>query len=485
MNKKFYIGSTLILSIILASILFTKVPVISSSQQNVEGQTLYDFVFKGEISTGDKTTSKDVTVNLLEPSDGSIDTDGQVTFSFKVLDDQMIRSCNLYHDVGQDFGPDNKQINTFVQVDSEAYLTLENVPSGEYNWGIVCEDILFRKNVVDMREFVVEKSPPIVSQIDDLEIKEDGIIIIDLNQYFSDSNGGELKYEAIDYPDEINVNIDEMTGIATIETQKNWYGDAEIRFIATNELGLETESNSIDIEVTEEGDTAPRFVSTTARGLENGIDSDGYLFLECNATDDYQVSEISLYSDVSGTWKLEQTKQVNSRDASVYFILGNTSNGDYYWSCSAKDNVNQETTSQKIPINVKVDLLLQHTIPKFIVNNIDTDRSIFITFSSYLKDSLKLGKLTVKTPDGKIYYEKDMSKAQNGDFSPFGVPTTEYYTDVRIIPGELFKKNFAVGNKVQITIGLDYTYQGNQYRKEVVHEIEVVPKVRSEAYQND
>ena len=164
----------------------------------------------------------------------------------------------------------------------------------------------------------------------------------------------------------------------------------------------------------------------------------------------------------------------------MIFNIKDIPNGGYSWACSAKDNQLNETLSDKQELDVEIEISLEHTIPRYMVNNIDTDRSIFVSFSSNLKDSIVLGDLIIKKPNGDVYYKKSMSKVQHGEFDIYGNSKIEYVDSLKIIPNELFDNNFETGKKVRIEIDLDYIYQGNSYKKSLNHEIEVVSRTRSE-----
>jgi hypothetical protein len=474
MKRGFYILTTIFLFCLVVLIFLFKANLALS---------LEDYV--NEISPGrvdqslvDGGPNIDLSQSIEENTRNS---DGNVDILFTVHDDELIRSCTLYDDINQPFGPDKKQINTFVQLDYPVTFNLESLDNGEYQWGIVCEDRLFRSNPPIRHTFIVKKLPPSSLDIPDVEIAEDGVFVLDLNSYFSDSKDPNLRYKSLIDSVDIKVNIDPATGLALIEPQKNWFGELDLKFVASNKFGLETESNQIHVVVLELGDTPPRFRSLNAIGsINNTLDEDGYLFLECNVTDDYAIKEVSFYSDISGEWKLEETKNVDSIDSSVTFNVKNVSNGNYSWGCSAKDNNGNETFSEKQPIEVSIDISLEHTIPQFMVNNVDTDRSFFVSFSSYLNDSLRLGKLVIRKSNGQIYYQQDMSSVQHGIINAFGSSKIEYYDNVEIIPGKIFDNNFVVGNKAQLDISLEYTYNGVLYRKEVTQEIEITSKVRSE-----
>jgi|SRR3989344_568747 len=481
MKNKFYVIST-ILAVIFVSMLLLKTDfVLSLADSSESSVSSIEDNYKSEISHEDGPR-----IELVQSPNNEIDTDGTYNFIFKVQNSDLIRECILYHNINQPFGPDVKQTHSFVQLDYPIVFTLENTPDGTYDLSVVCEDRLFRKNTPSIVLFTVKKSSPEASLIPSIEIKEDGLFVLNLSGYFYDLNGPKLTYEVISSNQEIKVEVDQLTGIALIEPEKNWFGEAEIKFIAANKFGLETESNTIPVEVSEEGDTPPRFKSLNAQGVnEEGIDTDGYLFLECNVTDDYEVKELSLYSDVSGEWRLEETREVDSIDSSLIFNIKDIPNGGYSWACSAKDNQLNETLSDKQELDVEIEISLEHTIPRYMVNNIDTDRSIFVSFSSNLKDSIVLGDLIIKKPNGDVYYMVDMSEVRHGEFEYLGLSQIVYFDDVKVIPFQLFDNGFEAGNKVQIEITLDYFYKGVLQRKSIAHEVEVTSRTRSERDKKD
>lgn len=474
MNKRFYIISTFILIIILILMLIIKVTPVLSLEDYVNIKSV-DPSKELVLNEGPQIEFSRVVEENIEH------TDGNVKFEFTVHNDELIRSCTLYHNINQPFRPDSKQINTFVQVDYPITFTLENVPDGNYKWGVVCEDRLFRKNYLDEISFIVKKSPPESLDIPDIEIKEDGLFILNLSEYFSDSNDPYLTYEAIDYLEEIKIKIDQITGLAYIEPNKNWFGTTETKFVALNKLSLETESNSIKIVVSQEGDTPPRFVSQVAQGIdEEGVDEDGYLFLECNVTDDYNVKEVSLYSDTSGEWKLEETREINSIDSSINFELKDIPNGQYSWACSSKDNLDNETISQKQEIEVKIKIKLENEIPSFMVNNIETMRSVDVAFSKYLDKDINLSRLSLIKPNSQIYYEADFSKAKRVDIdTPKRPKEVVYIQDIKINPEIIFEGEFYIGNKIDLEIILDYTFKGQKRTESIFKTIEIVKRPRS------
>lgn len=73
--------------------------------------------------------------------------------------------------------------------------------------------------------------------------------------------------------------------------------------------------------------------------FNNYVNDDEDLNLVCGANDDFGLSNISLYSNISGIWQLEETKSVSGNSNMTAFEINNLANGtDFIWSCFAYDN---------------------------------------------------------------------------------------------------------------------------------------------------
>jgi len=413
-------------------------------------------------------------VTLIEPNDKSIDNDGEIDFIFTVQDDGLLRDCTLYHDINGRWLPDEKNKNSFAQPNYSLHFTIKNVPNGDYIWNIVCQDAAFNTNSNNNFSFSVKKILPEASSIPDLSVKEDGIFILNLSEYFFDVKGDTLDYE-VEKNNNVKVKIDKKSGIATIEPKKNWFGQTSIKITAFDEHGSKVESNPIKITVSEEGDTPPSFISLSPEN--NFVDDDGYLFLDCNVTDDNGLKEVSLYSDTSGEWKLEETQELSGLEDSTIFLIKDLPEGNYEWACLAKDNIGQEAWSERQKIEVDIDVEIVHDIPFFIVNNVDASRYVVVSFSSYLKDYLTLGYLTVRNSNGEIYYKKDMSEVSYFEVNSTNPPKLIYPHKIRIIPNKIFDNDFKVGNKADLIFTISYSYKGSTYIKEIEQEIKIVKSI--------
>ena len=73
-------------------------------------------------------------------------------------------------------------------------------------------------------------------------------------------------------------------------------------------------------------------------------------YLQCNATDDMELSNISLYTDFTGSWEKVLTKSLTSNSSSSNFTINLTSetyfkDTSYTWNCLAKDKFGKSNYS--------------------------------------------------------------------------------------------------------------------------------------------
>ena len=58
----------------------------------------------------------------------------------------------------------------------------------------------------------------------------------------------------------------------------------------------------------------------------------------CSATDDLGLVNITLYTNISGQWKANETKNISGTSNSTTWLLTNIPFGTYKWNCLAYDN---------------------------------------------------------------------------------------------------------------------------------------------------
>ena len=479
MNKKFYIISIITLAIILISILFLEISTsLSTKSESPSNQEDASMGALEEYSENKLEDISDVqlpynpngpSIELIAPSNRSISEDGNINFTFTVSHSKLIRECALYHNIGQRFGPDKIQINTFVQMESPLEFNLNNLSDGPYIWTVLCEDEIYNQNAPAPLSFSIRKNAPESLEIPNIEINEDGVFSINLSEYFNSKNS-KLAYETIKTSNNLQVYIDSES-IALIEPEKNWFGETDLRFVAVNRHGLESESNLMKVNVLEKGDTPPRFVSLEEIGLSNkGVDPDGHIVLACNVTDDYALSSVSLYSDISGKWVLEETQLIEDLTKQAVFEIDNVLQGNYLWGCSVKDNAGKETISERREIIVEPEIKIINGILTKIVNNVDYPAFIGVEYSRYLDNVLTLDNIVIKDQT-QNYFTISLSpqyKYVRGDI----IRVEKLIT---IKNNEIFNERFDAGNVKELTLELHYKYNGNAYMKKENIKIYIKP----------
>jgi len=71
----------------------------------------------------------------------------------------------------------------------------------------------------------------------------------------------------------------------------------------------------------------------------NYEDSYGNISLTCEADDNYQIVNVSLYHNISGNWQINQTRNISGTSNITTFNVNNLINGtNFIWNCLAYDN---------------------------------------------------------------------------------------------------------------------------------------------------
>ncbi|MBU5557737.1 MAG: PGF-pre-PGF domain-containing protein [Candidatus Aenigmarchaeota archaeon] len=109
--------------------------------------------------------------------------------------------------------------------------------------------------------------------------------------------------------------------------------------------------------------------------LNASIDVDGDVSFTCNASDDFQLSNITFYWNYSGSWQANGTAVVSGTNNSTTFERTNLNDGTILWNCRACDNASQCSFA---PANwtVTVNKTLQNQPPK-ITLNLPANNTIF------------------------------------------------------------------------------------------------------------
>ncbi len=387
------------------------------------------------------------------------DSDGNTHFNFTVTDNIGLINCSLYTTMNGTW--EVNLTSTFIQPNVTLSFPVKRIRDNtSFTWNILCIDSDFNERWASTNyTLIINNTPPALSTIPALSWGEDNYTVVNLSAYFSDIDGDKIGYSSTS-PGNITVLIDNSTGLVNLESSKNWYGTNSIIFTASD--GIEnTTSNTVSITVNQLGDTSPRFRSQTP--MNDFTDGDGYLFLGCSVTDDYNLVNVSLYHNISGTWQVNQTKNIMGTENSVVFnVTGLPNERSYLWNCLAYDNQSQYVWGENRAVSVGINVSIRHTIPNYIVNNVNHTRSIVTSYSRYLNDSLTLGNLTIlEMDDNQVYFSQNMSNSSS--YLSKGNTSIVYPKSI-VFTDDIFDGNFTIGNLARLNITLTYYYQSNLYK---------------------
>lgn len=409
------------------------------------------------------------TITLDGPPDESKDTDGNVNFNFTVNDNTFLRKCSLYTNISDNWSI--AKTNTFIQKNKSIPINLYNLTDERtIIWNIGCMDVDYNIKWANSNyTLIINNSPPSYSTISPLSWDEDNYTIINLSEYFSDSDGDALRFVSSE-PENIDININGET--ATLISEKNWYGSSQIIFYAYDVRDEYIGSGNVSISVTQVGDTNPRIVD--AGPFDGYNDLDGFVFFNCNVSDDLSLANVSLYTNSSGSWEVNQTKSTSGDEGVVIFNITDLTDTSFKWNCLVFDSSSQSSWGTNKTLDVDITVNLEHDVSNWIVNDVNHSRFVVLSYSSYLNNTLNLGSLTIVEDDGESYYFKDMSNV-----SSFGANGLIYVSQkIDIIPYDIFDENFNVGNKAGLNFSISYTYKGNNYITKTNITIEILNETR-------
>jgi hypothetical protein len=177
-------------------------------------------------------------------------------------------------------------------------------------------------------------------------------------------------------------------------TARFWCNDTSNNINDTESVGF-----SVDT-------TSP--IITLVSPLEGYEDVDGNITFTCNATDDIGLVNITLWTNISGTWMANETKTITGTSDSESYSLYNINNGTYIWNCETYDN------------NGNSDFAVNRTFS--IVEPVQPNATEFnVTYGSTnlsaIPDLNNVTNLTLAAEKGKIQFPADYGvDANNQDY---------------------------------------------------------------------
>ena len=139
--------------------------------------------------------------------------------------------------------------------------------------------------------------------------------------------------------------------------------------------------NATDIQTFTVGDRAPN--STLNSPADGNVSTTTSITFNCSAADDYNLTNVTLYGNFSGTWQSNGTNTVTGTSNTTTFAR-TLAQGYYVWNCLARDDVNQAAfAAANRTLVISVDTVAPTVTPNNPVNNaVDGDGSIVFNCSA-------------------------------------------------------------------------------------------------------
>ena len=94
---------------------------------------------------------------------------------------------------------------------------------------------------------------------------------------------------------------------------------------------------------------------------DNNISTTGNITFVCNVTDDEGLSNVTLYTNINGTWQANRTKAVTGTSNSTTFTINNTLDDiSFIWNCLAYDDESKRDWADS---NFTINVSIPNTVP--------------------------------------------------------------------------------------------------------------------------
>ena len=149
---------------------------------------------------------------------------------------------------------------------------------------------------------------------------------------------------------------------------------------------------------------------------DNSYDNDGIVNFNCTFTSNVSLTNISLYTNFTGSWEINATNTTPVQNNTGYdFTTSGISEGTYIWNCLATDN---ESTTRWADTTSNYTITVDTTVPSIALNtpeNSSTDTSGSVTFSYTPTDSNLDACVLWGNFSGWAANETDMSPTSGSD----------------------------------------------------------------------
>lgn len=156
--------------------------------------------------------------------------------------------------------------------------------------------------------------------------------------------------------------------------------------------------------------------STINTPADNSYDNDGIVNFNCTFTSNVSLTNISLYTNFTGSWEINATNSTPFQNNTGYnFTTSGISDGTYTWNCLATDN---ESTTRWANTTSNYTIIVDTTDPSIALNtpeNSSTDTDGSVTFSYTPTDSNLDACVLWGNFNGWTANETDMSPTSGSD----------------------------------------------------------------------
>jgi len=272
-------------------------------------------------------------IELLSPVNQYSDSDGNISFSFEVIDAYPSLNCSIYI---------NNVLNKTNSSSFSRNITVFNVTgineSANNTWKIVCINAV-NNNITDSRIFHVDKTPPVINWINATPNPINNSQKINITANVTDNYAVKM----------VTVTINGSVYYMYLSSTKDVYYDS------INISGLSSGVYNYSINATDNADNLATSMTGNFTILDNTppnvtlnnpsidyINNSGgpiNITFNCSATDNLNLKNVSLYitNSTNQSFAFNKTANISGTSNSSAWNLS-LNNGNYTWNCIAYDN---------------------------------------------------------------------------------------------------------------------------------------------------
>ncbi|UCD20694.1 MAG: hypothetical protein JSW08_02880, partial [archaeon] len=320
-----------------------------NATENYSSQSVTYFV---NLTEAPPDNNPSVTLNSPAPNYNTNST--SITFNCSAYDNLNLTNVSLYGNWSG--GWHNNETNT-SGINNTDYTFSKIINNGVYSW--LCEacDNSSQCTNTSTRMFTIDSAPPTYNNDGD---DSGGSVgegsIVNVYVYWQDISLDTAIFRTNQSGTWENISTCSLTGISgwcnkTINTLGNageticWNQYANDSLSNTNASMPET-THCFDVNINE----AP---NVTLISPENGSNTtNNYVNFSCNATDDYQLANATLYWNYSGTWEENGTNTITGTENETSFYKENLINTEILWACLVYDNAGNSSWSENRTVTI-------------------------------------------------------------------------------------------------------------------------------------